>query len=167
MSVEPQSWKWREMNSGALRRTVPNPYDMTAHWPSPLLGPRLHALLAFAGAPSADQPPKLRIRTRVGQPENVGALPAGMVAPLLHGWQYTAASSFQTGFPEGSSGRGARHRRAAGPHDRASGFALKPIGLTDFRLGGDPDQNRFAVVAGMDLVCVPDALGLCLAVSAR
>ena len=38
---------------------------------------------------------------------------------------------------------------------------MQPVGLTDFRLGGAPDQNRFAVLARVDPVCVWDAPAPC------
>jgi hypothetical protein len=40
---------------------------------------------------------------------------------------------------------------------------MQPVGLTDFRLGGAPDQNRFAVLAGVDPVCVSEPLRLAVA----
>jgi len=40
------------------------------------------------------------------------------------------------------------------------------VSFTDFRLGRAPDQNRFPVLAGVDLVGVSDALCLGLAVAA-
>jgi hypothetical protein len=44
-------------------------------------------------------------------------------------------------------------------------YSDQPVGFTDFRLSGASDQNGLSVVAGVDPVLVPDALGLCLAVA--
>ena len=55
---------------------------------------------------------------------------------------------------------------AARPHDRVPGLALQPVGFPELRLGGAADQDRLSVVAGVDAMRVPDALGLGLAVAA-
>jgi hypothetical protein len=61
---------------------------------------------------------------------------------------------------------GRQARASPGPPAHIIAFQpshMQPVGLTDFRLGDAPDQNRFAVLAGVDPVCVSEPLRLAVA----